>query len=362
MTVLFLGVDVVYDEKLHQRNAPVHADKDAFTGRSDTILVGRLDPNHNTLRLLAIPRDTQVNIRGYGRQKINAANAIGGPNLALATVSQFLELPIDHYVVLNVHGLVDLVNELGGITVEVPRRMQYMDWTAKLKIDIEPGVHTLTGNQAMGFVRFRHDALGDIGRVTRQEIFLRAVLDKALQPESWTHLTKLLQIAQRYLCTDLSVDQMLGIANYVRAVPKTNQIMTMMPGRFSGGDWQVDRSDVSNMVARLNGVSFVESDRSRLRLVIQNSSSVKGVGYKLAASLAKLGYKNIQVQKSSLDIEDGVKQTRIIAQKANPEDAQLVRRDLGYIGSVVNASVGDIESSVTVVVGDDLLESAVLKK
>jgi LCP family protein required for cell wall assembly len=357
MTVLFLGVDVVYDEKLHQRNAPVHADKDAFTGRSDTILVGRLDPGRNTLRLLAIPRDTQVYIRGYGRQKINAANAIGGPNLALATVSQFLEMPIDHYVVLNVHGLVDLVNELGGITVEVPKRMQYMDWTAKLKIDLEPGVHTLTGNQAMGFVRFRHDALGDIGRVTRQEIFLRAVLDKALKPESWTHLTRLLQIAQRYLCTDLSVDQMFGAANYVRGVPKANQVMTMMPGRFNGGDWQVEKSDVSNMVARLNGGTFIESDRSRLRLVIQNSSSVKGVGFKLAANLGRLGYKNIQVQKSNVDIENGVKQTRIIAQKANPEDAELVRKDIGYIGSVVNASVGDIDSSVTLVIGDDLLPS-----
>ena len=135
---------------------------------------------------------------------------------------------------LNVHGLVDLVNELGGITVDVPKKMKYMDWTAKLKIDLEPGPHTLTGNQAMGFVRFRHDALGDIGRVQRQQIFIRAVLAKALNPESWSHLPKLMEIAQQYISTDLSPGGMMEMATFARAVPKKNQTMVMLPGTFSG--------------------------------------------------------------------------------------------------------------------------------
>lgn len=354
VTVLFLGVDVVYNP---QTRGNVKADKDAFTGRSDTILIGRLDPKANSLRVIALPRDTQVRVPGYGMQKINAANAIGGPNLALTTVSNFLELPIDHFVVLNVHGLVDLVNELGGITVEVPKKMQYMDWTAKLKIDLEPGVHTLTGNQAMGFVRFRHDALGDIGRVQRQEIFLRAVLDKALKPDSWAHLPRLLEIARQYICTDLSVEEMMNMTNFVRSVPKSNQVLTMMPGRFSAsGDWQVERSDISKMVARLNGANFVEEDRRNMRVVVQNSSSTKGMGYKVANILHLKGYRNVQVQGSGLDLECGIKRTRIVAEKANPEDARLVRIDLGDIGDMVNASVGDIESSVTIIVGDDLAQ------
>src|SRR5208282_3288595 len=73
-TVLFLGVDVVYNP---QARGNVKADKDAFTGRSDTILIGRLDPPANTLRIIAVPRDTQVRVPGFGLQKINAANAIG---------------------------------------------------------------------------------------------------------------------------------------------------------------------------------------------------------------------------------------------------------------------------------------------
>ncbi len=352
-TILMLGTDVVYSDSGRR----LKADKDAFTGRSDTIMVGRLDPLANTLRVISIPRDTLVDIPGNGTQKINAANAIGGPELAKTTISNFLDTPIEHYVVLNVHGLVDLVNELGGITVEVPKRMQYMDWTAKLKIDLEPGVHTLTGNQAMGFVRFRHDALGDIGRVQRQEIFLRAVLDKALKPESWKHIPKLIEIAQNYISTDLSAQEILEMANFVRGVPKSNQLLTMMPGNFSpGGDWAVERSDVRRMVARLMGANFIETTRDSIRVAIGNCSSTEGMGFKLAKILGSKGYKNVIVQKRMLELSDSLKRTRIVAQKANPEDASLVKSDLGNIGDVVNASVGDIESSVTIMIGDDLVE------
>ena len=351
-TILFLGVDVVYTE---QGRRSKKIDKDAFTGRSDTIVVGRFDPIANTIRTISIPRDTKVEIPSNGTQKINAANAIGGPALAKVTVERFLGIPIDHYVVLNVHGLVDLVNELGGVTLEVPKKMAYMDWTAKLKIDLEPGVHTLTGNQAMGFVRFRHDALGDIGRVQRQEIFLRAVLDKAINPTSWPHVPKLLEIAQNYLDSDLSMKDMMGIANFVRGVPKSNQLLTMMPGSFTGsGDWSVARSDVRRMVARLNGANFVESSRDEIRLSIENNSSVEGMGFRLAKIMGIKGYKNVVVLKSNLELSEPVKRTRIFAQKANPEDAGLVKIDLGNIGDIHNVSVGNLDSSVTIIIGDDL--------
>ncbi|MFG0227266.1 LCP family protein, partial [Streptococcus suis] len=84
--------DVVYTD-LGKRTKKI--DQEAFTGRSDTIMAVRLDPVRDTLGLLAIPRDTEVYIPGNGTQKINSANAIGGHNLALATVQNFLQMPID---------------------------------------------------------------------------------------------------------------------------------------------------------------------------------------------------------------------------------------------------------------------------
>jgi LCP family protein required for cell wall assembly len=321
-------------------------------------MVARLDPYRNTLGVLSVPRDTQVTMPGFGTQKINAANAIGGPNLAMTTVGNLIQLPIDHYVILNVHGLVSLVDELGGITVEIPKKMRYMDWTAKLKIDLEPGFHTLTGNQAMGFVRFRHDALGDIGRVQRQEIFIRAVLDKAMRPESWSHLPKLIEIAQNYISSDMSTNELMQNAAFVRGVPKKNQYLAMLPGQFSGtGDWLADRNDTRRMVARLLGSSFVSSDRERIHVVVINQSSTTNTGMKIARVLRQKGYKWVIVKNAESHVKP-IKQSRIIAQLGNTEEADLVRNDLDDLGDVVNASVGDIQSAVTVQAGDDLASLA----
>lgn len=349
-TLLVLGVDVVYTE-LGARHKKI--DQTAFNGRSDTIMVCRLDPYRNALSVLSIPRDTEASIPGSGVQKINGANAIGGVELAKRTVSEMLGIPIDHYVVLNVHGLVELVNELGGITVTVPKKMKYMDWTAKLKIDLEPGPHTLTGNQAMGFVRFRHDALGDIGRVQRQQLFIRAVLEKAMQPSSWTHLPKLIQIGEEYVQTDLSPADIMEIASFARAVPKKNQQLVMLPGDFAGnGDWVTTPKDIRRMVSRLMGSSFVTEDRPNVRIAIENHSSSPNLGMKLSRLLRAKGYP-VSVLPSDKHAEP-IKRTHIIAQKANTDEAEVVKSDLGDVGEVVTASVGDIRSEVTIMAGDDL--------
>jgi LytR cell envelope-related transcriptional attenuator len=89
---------------------------------------------------------------------------------------------------------------------------------------------------------------------------------------------------------------------------------------------------------------------------VENASSIPGTGFKVARLLEGRGYKNISVVKSAMELENGLKRTRIVAQKANPEDASLVKVDLGNIGDMVNASVGNIESAVTIVVGNDLAQ------
>jgi len=351
--ILLLGTDVVYSG----RGRRLKADQSAFTGRSDTMMVARLDPYRNTFAVLSIPRDTYVRIPRHGMQKINAANALGGPQLAMETVTNLLNMPIDHYVVLNVRGLVALVDEIGGISIDIPKKMKYSDDTAKLYINLEQGVQKLNGSQAMGFVRFRHDGLGDIGRVQRQELFIRAVLDRAMQPDSWSHVPKLLEIAQQYIDSDMSYTDLTGVAAFVRAVPKENQTLVMLPGGFSGtGNWDVDRSDIRRMVSKLSGSTFVESSRDELRLTIQNASSDKTLARKLVAMLKKKGYRRMTIKPLEGKRKKALETTRIIAQRGNPEDAELVRDDLDDIGDLVTASVGDIESAVTVVIGDDLSE------
>jgi LCP family protein required for cell wall assembly len=349
-TVLFLGTDVVYSGS--RRN--MKADKTAFTGRSDTILVARLDPVLNKVTMLSIPRDTTVHVPGSGRQKINAANALGGPQLAMETVTEFTGVPINHFVVLNVHALVELVDELGGITVEIPKKMKYKDRSAKLNIDLEPGPRKLDGTEAMGFVRFRHDELGDIGRVQRQELFLKAVQEKAVEPASWAKVPKLIDIAQKHVLTDLTTQQLLQYISFARAVPKENQTMIMLPGHFTGtGDWGVDEDDLRAVVARLMGQPVAVSTRDEIKVFVENATSNPEAGKKLYAWLSSKGYKVISYKSKSDVYGAPLRSTRIIAQKGNVEEAKLVRYDLGH-GDIVNASVGDIQTSITVIAGDDI--------
>jgi LCP family protein required for cell wall assembly len=352
MTILLLGTDVVYTDMGARANKKI--DQTAFNGRSDTIMVARFDPARNAYGVISIPRDTKVSLPGQRfAQKINSANAIGGPLYAAQAVAQLLDLPIDHYVVLNVHGLVELVNELGGVTVDIPKKMEYMDWTAKLKIDLEPGYHTLTGNQAMGFVRFRHDALGDIGRVQRQQLFLQAVIEKAKQPSSWTHIPQLLAIAERYISTDLSMTQMMGIADFARTVPKANQFLCMLPGNFGEGDWVVHNREKRALIARLQGLNTVSVDKHDIRVCVQNGTNTPGLAMHLSEILKAKGYV-VSVRSTSDQHLAPAQRTKIIAEKGNTEDADAIRTDLGNRGEVISASIGDLESAVTVVAGEDV--------
>jgi LCP family protein required for cell wall assembly len=347
-TILFLGTDVVYEK----RGRHLEVDRGACSGNSDTMLLAFLNPEHERVSVMHIPRDTEAYVGNRGIQKINSANALGGPELAKTSVTSLLDVPVDHYLVMNIQGLVQLVNELGGITVHIPKKMNYMDWTAKLKIDLEPGVHTLTGNQAMGFVRFRHDALGDIGRIQRQQIFLQAAWQKMLNPSSWVHIPALMGIAQQNIRTDMTNTDLLEILHFICSVPKDNVRFVMLPGQFAGnGDW-IANTDGRALAARL---AYPDQDwpesRKNITVRIVNASSKPALGAQLAGALRKLGYLVTVGRDEDYPVTST---TRIIAQNGNSANARMVQQDLGGVGEVINASVGNLYSSITLVAHDDI--------
>lgn len=209
-TVLILGVDDRKDSK----------------GRSDTVLVGAVHPKERVLTLISLPRDTLVEIPGRGYDKLAHAYAYGGTELALATVERMLDIPIDHYARLDFQGFEKIVDALGGIDVNIPKRMYYVDPyddNGGLVIDFRPGPQHLDGEQALKYARFRHDEEGDWGRMRRQQEVVKLLLDKALSPSVVVRLPGLVRSLYQAVDTDLGLGQLLDFAMAGKEVAQGSQ-------------------------------------------------------------------------------------------------------------------------------------------
>jgi polyisoprenyl-teichoic acid--peptidoglycan teichoic acid transferase len=361
VTVLVMGIDRVPNA---QGNDAI------FTGRSDTMLLLKLDPQQQTVNMLSIPRDTQVEIPGVGVTKINQANASGGPLLARETVSQSLNgVPVDRYVRVSTEAFRELVNLLGGVRVYVPKPMQYEDKTQKLTIDLQPGWQTLNGEQAEQFARFRNDNFGDIGRVQRQQALLKALREQVSNPLTIARIPSIVTAMQKYVDTNLSFEEMLALVNMGLKLDQKDFKMVLLPGRFSGSDefkasyWIMDpeaRDRImqeyfaqEKQVAAGDETSVAEEEQApeqRLRIAVQNAADDPNAASKVAEKLMTMGYGNVFVMDEPW--EDKQRQTQVIVQGGQLKAAKVVQ-DALKIGQVEAASTGDIESDLTIRVGND---------
>src|SRR5215210_2792430 len=164
--------------------------------RSDTIMVA------GTGGLLAVPRDTLVEVPGVGQDKINAAFAIGGPELAVETLESFTELPIENYVVLDFGGVEEIVNAMGSITINVEEPIETEQDNEYCSIPA--GTQELTGDEALAYVRYRGDPTADIGRIGRQQRFLSALAREASSPENLPRLPATARAIWRNVETNMS--------------------------------------------------------------------------------------------------------------------------------------------------------------
>ncbi len=151
-------------------------------GRTDTLILVTLNPHSKSMKMLSIPRDTRVEIADKGTiDKINHAHAFGGTDMAIHTVEQFLDVPIDYFITMNFEGFKDIVDEVGGVTVDVP--FDFSEKTTKKgeKAYFKQGPMHLTGEEALAYARMRKkDPRGDFGRNDRQKQVLKATIDQAV--------------------------------------------------------------------------------------------------------------------------------------------------------------------------------------
>lgn len=206
-------------------------------GNTDVLLLASLDAKNKRIELLSIPRDTKVKFPDGSEAKINESLQIGGPDLTVALVQQLTGQPIDDYALTHFGGLVQIIDTVGGVTVDVPEPMHYNTGDTEYNIiNLNPGVQKLSGTQALGFVRFRHDALGDIGRTERQQQFVKALTKALLQPSNIVKLPTLIHEFWGTIDTDMSLLDVLKIASHAEAYRGYEMINETLPGSFHNPD------------------------------------------------------------------------------------------------------------------------------
>lgn len=242
VSVLLLGIDARQGETM---------------ARSDTMILADVDPKSKRMTLLSIPRDTGVSIPGYGWDKINSATVYGGPELAMKVVSELTGVSVKHYVLTNFSGFKEIVDILGGVTIDVEQDMYHWDDEdgGAYEIDLERGLQRLDGDKSLQYVRFRDYPMGDIDRTAIQQKFLAALAKEVLQPATIPKLPKLVPEINRYVKTNLSVSNMVTLASAAKNLENCNIAAQTLPGRpvdIEGGSyWGVNPSEARQAVAMI---------------------------------------------------------------------------------------------------------------
>lgn len=242
INILILGVDERADD----------------VGRSDTTLLLTVDPKQKTASLLSIPRDSRVKIPGRGYDKINAAYAYGGHRLSEQAVANLIGVPVDYYVIINFSAFNKIIDAIGGVDINVEKRMNYADPYDNLVIDLVPGLQHLDGKTAIQYVRYR-DEEGDIGRVGRQQKFIKAVLDKVTSPLMIPRLPSIISEVVSAVKTDLTAGDMVNLAKILNEVKNQGLHTEMVQGKPAYIDeisyWLPDIVSLRQYMAQVMGIS-----------------------------------------------------------------------------------------------------------
>ncbi|KZZ85011.1 LCP family protein [Bacillus sp. SJS] len=180
-------------------------------GRSDTLIVMTLNPKEKSMKMLSIPRDTLVDVEGHGETKITHAYSYGGKELTVQTVEDFLDIPIDYYATVNFKAFKKVIDELGGVEVNVPFDFYEKSDVTNKRIYFKEGKQTLDGEEALAYARMRkRDPRGDFGRNDRQKEIITAIIKKATTPQNILKVDDIANQISENVETNLRISEAMG--------------------------------------------------------------------------------------------------------------------------------------------------------
>jgi len=287
---------------------------EAAPPRTDTIIFVTIDPAGKSAGLLSIPRDLWVTIPGYGQERVNAAFALGesrqpgaGPELAKRTVSQLLGQPVHYYALVGLQGFERIINQLGGIIVDVERPLKDDEYPSEnysvRRIYIHPGVQRMDGETALWYVRSRHQD-SDFGRARRQQQVLFALRQQGLRLRLLPNVPALLQTLSGTVKTDLQPAEILALARLgseldpARIVSRViDESMTQQWFTPAGADVQLPRQEaIARVVREVLGAAGTEGQaEAAARIEVQNGTTIDGLAQRTANWLRGRGLTVVRV-------------------------------------------------------------------
>ncbi len=358
INILALGVDA-YQEEGGKR----------LPRRSDTMLLVSVDPVTKEVGVLSLPRDTRVQItREDGgsvkktREKLAHAHAYGGPVLAMETVEDFLEVPVHYFIRLDFEGFEEIVDSLGGVTLNIEEDMHYEDPTQNLEIHFEAGKQHLDGEEALKYVRYRNGS--DIARIERQHKFLNVMLDKMFGMGMLVKLPRLAREMTSYVDTNLPADRIIAMAKLGTDINKESIIMDRIPGEAGFVDgvsyWLADEQGTQSLVDRLiRGIDREFNATVSVRVL--NATNINRAAARMGRFLEARGYDVVEVANAG-DKKGQLEKTEIYDCCNDELAGKLVGRDVMSIietAEIFRVQEGDGDGAqceqcdVIVIIGPD---------
>lgn len=341
--------------------------KDKDPGRADTIIVAMVNLDTKRGAMISLPRDALMADVGLGDSKLNEVYArarspqAGTARLRMA-IEELTGLTVDRAVKVNFQGIVQLVDGMGGVWIDVPKNMDYEDKWDNLYIHLKKGYQRLNGQQAMGYVRFRHDPEGDVGRMRRQREFLTAAYQQLVQKRSLTGLVDFAAAARRWIYTDdFRLDEMAWLLKYMRdanLAPVERQTFPtrprMLPREGQDVYFEVPMLDAGRkMIAQaqehLTLPLLVAS--GEIKVEVRNGSGLKERAAKIADGLRLLGF----TVSGETNEKQKFPKTKVFAVASAQKVANQLAEALGFPENRVFSKTAPQDApAITVVLGADV--------
>ncbi|GAC1472640.1 MAG: LCP family protein [Chloroflexota bacterium] len=335
--------------------------------RTDTLLAMDIDPPNHRISMLSVPRDLWVKIPGYGSGKLAIAYEVGGPKLAAYTLEHELGIPVDYTLSLTFWGFTNIVNAMGGVTVDVPQELKDPTYPclvgyAYCPIDIKAGTQHMDGATALEFVRERHAfANQDLARVKDQQAFSEAAKRTLLSPATWPRFPAILSAFQSGLKTNLPLNDAPAIGAQYLLSPKSgvrHEYINLDNGMVKTGwspDGQsilepADTTAIPNLVHRLFGDPTLAQQNASVAVL--NGTTSSGAATDVQTTLQGLGFHTTMAGNAD---SASYMRSQVIVNTAVPGNVEYTARRLQRImnATLVRKPLAGQAAQIVAVIGSE---------